>query len=87
MLVCKGSGYNEILQIFVCILQQATPEQLRLAQLTSVNSKEDAEFEKKVVQVKMILFLQIFKVVPFLLCINSERNAINWNIKDKFIVM
>lgn len=77
MLVCKGSGYNEILQIFVCILQQATPEQLRLAQLTSVNSKEDAEFEKKVVQVKMILFLQIFKVVPFLLCINSERNAVN----------
>lgn len=77
MLVCKGSGYNEILQNFVCILQQATPEQLRLAQLTSVNSKEDAEFEKKVVQVKMILFLQIFKVVPFLLCINSERNARN----------
>lgn len=62
MLVCKGSGYNGILQIFVCtcILQQATPEQLRLAQLTSVNSKEDAEFEKKVVQVKIILFLQSF---------------------------
>lgn len=63
--VCKGSGFNGILQIFVCILQQATPEQLRLAQLTSVNSKEDAEFEKKVIQVKMILFRKIFQVVPF----------------------